>query len=396
MLSSPTPNFTLDPQGIRGTATARRHHQLRQRKQWQTALIVALLIIGVAALLWWALQPRASGFATQNSQTLPLDLSAPATLDDQGNLWLSSRSGALWKVSSNGQSQRLNANLLAGAPPLVDQNRAYLPGLDGTLMAWGGANKTLWTHKSCAALATTPALFHAKDSAIVAVGDSDGNVFGLDVGTGKMRWNANLGGSIGDAIVVARDNFVVATLASGVWRGGLVSLDARTGRIQWRFTGDNQRAAGVAAAAFDSAIGRLYWNNDEGEIACLDAKTGRVAWRTSLNPDATMSVMLRVRPVSFRESVIVGGNDGALRSLNASDGKRRWTTPLKAPIRALYAAKVNAQPAILAVTEREIVLVDAATGTISGRDKGEMAWPLQNGQGAVIVGKNGEWRRVSW
>lgn len=399
MLSPPsqsTPNFTLDPQGIRGTDTARRLHKLRQRKQWQSALVVALLIIGVAALAWWALQPRTGGFAVQSAQTLPLDLSVPATLDAQGNLWLTSRSGALWKVNANGQSQRWNANSLAGAPPLVDENRVYLPGLGGTLTAFDGTNKTLWTRDLGAALATTPALFRAKDATILAVGDSDGNVVGLDTISGKTRWNTKLGGPIGAAIIVARENFVAPTLASGVWRGGLVSFDARTGQIKWRFTGDGQSAAGVAAPAFDSASGRIYWNNDEGEIACLDADTGRVLWTNSLMPEATLSVMLRAHPVIVGESVIVGGNDGALRSLNARDGKRRWTTLLNARIRALDGAQIGGQPAILATTEREIVLVEAATGTIVGRDNGEMAWPLPNGQGAVIVGHNGKWRRVSW
>ncbi len=400
MLTSPSesvPNFTLDPQGMRGTATARHLRKLRQRKQWQSALVVALLIIGVAALGWWALQPRAGGFDVQNAQTLPLDLSAPASLDDKGNLWLGSRSGALWEIDANGQSQRVGATSLAGAPPLVSAGGSvYVPGLDGTLTALGAANKTLWTRGLGAALSTTPALFHDKNSAILAVGDGDGNVAGLDASNGKTRWNTKLDGSIGDAIVVAREDFIVPTLASGVWRGGLVGLDARTGRIRWHFTGDNQRAGGVAAPAFDSASGRLYWNNDEGEIACLDAITGRVVWQSALMSNATMSVMLRARPVIFGESVIVGGNDGALRSLSTSDGKRRWTTLLDAPIRALDAAKVGGQPAILATTAREIVLVDAATGTIIGRDKGQMAWPMPNGQGGVIVGKNGKWRRVIW
>ncbi len=370
---------------------------MRQRKQWQTALVVALLIIGVAALGWWALQPRAGGFAVQTAQNLLLDLSVPATLDDKGNLWLVSRSGALWKIDDNGQRQRLGATSLAGAPPLVSAGGGvYVPSLDGTLAAFGGTGKALWTRDLSAALATTPALFHAKSSAVLAVGDSDGNVAGLEAGTGATSWKTNLGGPIGDAITVAGEDFVVPTLASGVWRGGLVGLDARTGRIKWRFTGDGQRAAGVAVPAFDSARGHLYWNNDEGEVVCLDQNRGRVIWRNTLMPEATMSVMLRARPIAFSESVIVGGNDGALRSLNTSDGKRRWTTQLGAPIRSVYAVKVGAHPAILAVTEREIVLVDTATGTISGRDKGEMAWPLPNGQGAVIVGKNGKWRRVRW
>ena len=391
------PNFALDPQGLRGTASARRLWQARRRKQWQTATLVLLLALGVATVLWFGLQPRATGFAVQSARKVPLDLRAPATLDAGDNLWLTGASGTLWKIDANGQSQRYSVAHKAGAPPLVGTGGGvYLAALDGTLTAFIAPEKTLWTRDLGAALATTPALWRDKNFAILGAGDSNGFVIALDANDGKTRWKTHLGGPIGNALVATRDAFLAPTLASGVWRGGLVCLDARTGRVRWSFSTDSDSAAGTAPPLFDAPTQRVYWNNDEGEIACLDARTGRVWWRHQLAPDAPSTLMLRAAPLTIGENLIVGGNDGILRCLNAIDGKARWTTELGAPIRAFYATNAGANPAILATTDREILLVDAATGAIIGRDAGEFAWPTFDGKSAILIGENGNWRRVRW
>ena len=390
------PNFALDPQGLRGTASARRLQQERRRRRWQTISLVLLLAIGAATALWFGWQPRATGFAVQSAQTLPLDGRAPATLDGNGNLIATSASGALWKIDANGQSQHYGVARKAGAPPLVGTGGGvYLPALDGTLTAFIAPDKTLWARDLGGALATTPALWRSKNATILGVGDSEGNVTALNASNGKTLWTENLGGPIGNALVATRDGFLAPTLASGVWRGGLVCLDARSGRVKWRFSNDSN-AAGVAAPLWDKITERVYWNNDEGEIACLDAASGRVWWRQQIAPAAPLTVMLRATPLVRGENLIVGGNDGVLRALDARDGKARWTRALKAPIRVIYAAKIGEKPAILTATAREIVLVDAATGAVRGREDGAMAWPIPDGKSAIIVAENGGWRRVSW
>ena len=58
-----TPNLTLDPQGLRGTSSARRLRTFRRRKQLRTLLAVTLVAIGIGAASWFYLQPRADGFA---------------------------------------------------------------------------------------------------------------------------------------------------------------------------------------------------------------------------------------------------------------------------------------------------------------------------------------------
>ena len=387
------PNFALDPQGLRGTASARRRQQSQRRKKWETFLVALLLMIGATILVWFSLQPRATGFAVASAQTVPLDLCSPAALDKKGDLIMTSASGALWQINANGQSHSLAVASRAGAPPLVAENRFYVPGLDGVLTALDESGKTLWQRDVGGALATTPALWQAK---ILAVGDGDGRVLSLDANDGKTQWKIYLGGAIGDAIIATHDGFLAPTLANGVWRGGLVCLDAQNGQIKWRFPAENRNAAGIAPPLFDAANERVYWNNDEGEIVCLDAKTGRTLWHHQIAPDATSSVILRAAPVLVGQSLFVGGGDGLLRSFNASDGKAHSTIPLGAPIHALFAVRVGANPALLAATEREVVLIDAATGALIQRDTGAMAWPTRDSNGAIVVGANGSWRRVRW
>lgn len=392
------PNFALDPQGFRGTPTARRAHQSRQRRQLRTFAFALLLLIGAGALGWFTLQPRAQGFKVVSARTLPLDLSAPATLDGAGNLWQTSASGALWRVDIKGQSARYGAATSAAAPPFVGAGGGiYVAGLDGILTAFAAPGPARWTRDLGGSLATTPQLWRAGDTAILAVGDSDGRVWGLNAIDGKTLWSAQLSGPIGNGITATRDGFVAPTLANGIWRGGLVALDGKTGRVQWRYPPDRKLAAGAATPLFDADSNRVYWSNDESSVASLDAASGRVIWQTEVVPaNAPQRVMLRAKPVLFGQSLFVGGSDGILRSLDASKGKMRWSANLKAPIRALGAANIGERPTVLVTSEQEIALVDASQGAIIQRGSGTAAWLLSGGQSAIVVGENGSWRRVSW
>ena len=392
------PNFALDPQGFRGTATARRTRQSRQRRQLRAFAFALLLLPGLGALGWIYLQPRAEGFKVVGAHIFPLDLSAPATIDSKNNLWMTSASGALWRVDVDGKSARYGVAMGAAAPPFVSGGGGiYVAGLDGTLTAFSAPGKARWTRDLGASLATTPQLWRAGDRVILAVGDSDGKVTGLNSNDGTIVWSAQLSGPIGSGLAATKSGFIVPTLANGIWRGGLVSLDGASGQIQWTFPADGTMAAGVATPLFDAPSNRVYWNNDESGVASLDASSGQLIWQSEVAPaDAPQSVMLRATPVLFGQSVIVGGNDGILRSLDAGNGKSRWSTDLKTPIRALGAAGVGGSPAVLVTGEREIILVDASAGTIIGRDAGLAAWLLSDGRGAIIAGENGSWRRVNW
>ena len=392
------PNFTLDPQGFHGTSTARRARQSRQKRQLRAFSFAFLLLASAGTLGWLTLQPRAQGFAVVEERTLPLDLSAPAALDGQDNLWISSDSGALWRVDAAGKSARYGLATTAIAPPFVSKGGGvYVAGLDGTLAAFGAPGRARWTRDLGASLATTPQLWRAGDTAIIAVGDSDGKVTGLNASNGKTLWNAQLIGPIGKGLAATKEGFIAPTLAGGVWRGGLVCLDGKTGRVNWRYPRDGTLAAGAATPLFDKDSNRVYWNNDEGTVASLDASDGRVLWQSEVAPaSAPQSVMLRARPVVFGQSLIVGGSDGILRCLDASTSKARWNADLGAPICSLEAANVGGRPAVLAVGERETITVDASAGTIIGRDASAAAWLLSGGRGAVVASENGKWRRVKW
>ena len=392
------PNITLDPQGFRGTSTARRARQSRQRRQLRTLLFALALLVAGGVLVWLGVQPRDVSLNVVSAHQLPIELNEPATLDATGNLWLASQSGALWRVGTDGQSERYGMATPSGAPPFISEGGGiYVPGLDGVLTAYSTPGKAQWSRDLGAALVTSPALWRVGDAKILASGDSDGRVVGLNATDGKTLWSAQLGGPIGNALTATRDGFVAPTLANGVWRGGLVGLNGKSGEVRWRAPQNGKLSPGVAAPVFDADSNRVYWNNDESSVFCFDASSGGLIWETEVAPaEAPLGVMLRARPVLRGQNLLVGGNDGILRSLDVNNGKALWQTNLKSPIRVLNAANVGGNPAILAVSEREIVLVNADKGEIIGRDKGEMAWPLGDEKGAIVVGESGSWRRVSW
>ena len=84
------------------------------------------------------------------------------------------------------------------------------PVLNGRLWAFDAGDKTLWKRDLNGALATTPAYLRLDNRRILAVGDSDGEITGLDANDGKTLWTANLGGPIGNALVATREVFAGA------------------------------------------------------------------------------------------------------------------------------------------------------------------------------------------
>ena len=396
------PNLLLDPHGISGTGTARRLRLSRHRRQLQSLTLLALILIGIAALIWLALRPRVTGFGVAQTRALPLN-SASATLDETGALWVAARGGALWRVGENGVPARWGqSGALAFAPPLVTPDGGvYLAGLDGSMSAFGAPGAPRWKRQFDGSLATTPALWRDAMGAVLGVGDDDGRVFGLEAASGKTLWSAVALGPVGDAVVATREGFLVPTLSGSVARGGLICVAARSGQVLWRFPGaDDLDAAGAASPLFDAAPNQVFWSNDEGAVYCLDASTGRKIWKSFAAPlraDSPFAVMLRAAPVLAGDNIIVGGNDGAVRALNARTGQAGWITSLDGPLATLSPVLANGKTAILAATATgQFALLDALSGAVLRRGAGAALWPTLDGKSAIALSESGEWQHLNW
>ncbi len=361
---------SLDAPSIYTTRAITRRRQAQRRRFLHNIVgLMIVLIVGIGAWLWLR-APRAPQLALQWQRQLPVDIVAePAIARNAQGEWLllPTLQGRLLKFDvKKANSVALEAGdfALRGAP-LVEKNRVYTGGEDGVLRAldWT-SGRQLWQAKTNASISSRPVSI-GKDAAVgvaedtIVVGDDEGIVMALRARDGKMLWRQRLDGPVGDglegvngnAVGGARALILVPVLSGALARGGLRALDARNGREVWRYPTDKSVFAAQIAPPLVAQIDgqtRVFCVDDGGVVTALNAQTGgrtqtpnRYEWkifvpRLTTTPDER-ALSFRVAPrllngVGAAPLIIVGGNDGGVRALDARNGNLRWSFAMEAPI----------------------------------------------------------------
>jgi outer membrane protein assembly factor BamB len=310
--------------------------------------------------------------------------------------------------------------------PLVVDDVAFVPCEDGTLfaVAWR-TGRVLWKHRLGGAVMARPAYTRisleaatpAKPPApvapgsanssgavvppaskpartrlrpVVIVGNDDGTVVALEAGNGRLLWRQKGNTPVGNALTAtdgtAGPARVFVPLLGGLGSsGGLWCLDVRTGRTLWRV---DLNAAHLPAPAFEmvptakpgtQGQGRVFTPGDDGAIFCLDMVNGRKIWKTFVRPvpgsPADNAVVLRGEPLlksySWGTRLIVGGNDGGVRCLDARNGRVLWTFDAGAAVRS--------RPRVLHLGGRD-------TETVATTGAEAMNGPLRD---VILIGSDG-------
>jgi outer membrane protein assembly factor BamB len=111
---------------------------------------------------------------------------------------------------------------------------------------------------------------------VVYFGSGDGNVYALEVGSGKLNWKFKTGD-----VVHASPAIVDGTLFIGSWDSFFYALDATTGKEKWRFkTGEDHEIYNQVGLQSSAAIadGVVYFGCRDSNLYAVDAKTGQKKW----------------------------------------------------------------------------------------------------------------------
>ena len=195
----------------------------------------------------------------------------------------------------------------------------------------------------------------------VYFGGYDGWLYALDLASGQLKWEAELGGHIiGGAVRWLMDSSTSAlpTTAStpstrpaapsagsfeagdDIWATPLVedgvvyvasmdkklyALDAADGSQRWpkAFSAD-----GALASTPVLADGTLLVGGFDRRLHAVDAASGQEKW--SFKADN----WFWARPLVDGDTVYAGSLDGNVYALGLADGKRLWSYDLEAPVRA--------------------------------------------------------------
>jgi len=148
------------------------------------------------------------------------------------------------------------------------------------------------------------------------VGTYAGNLYALDVASGRTVWKHQSGGPIGHSPCY-RDGKLYVCSDDGFNAGTLACLDAADGRVIWRYRSE----AGIwNSPACDGR--KVYVGDRSGIFHAVNAETGRPAW-------AFKTGYMILKPASFspdEQRIVFGSEDMHVYCLSP-EGKLLWKSP---------------------------------------------------------------------
>jgi outer membrane protein assembly factor BamB len=221
--------------------------------------------------------------------------------------------------------------------PVVQDKALYFGGDDGNIYAVDvETGRQIWKRATGGPAPSTPAVANG----IIYAGSYDGKFYALNAQTGAVNWKFATGGerrfeakgihglepktqTMADQYDVFLSSPVVVPGAVyfGSGDGNLYAVDATSGELKWKFkTGD------VVHSSPAYADGVLYFGSWDSYFYAVDAATGKEKWRFHGGEDPLIH-----NQVGFQSSaavadgvVYVGCRDSNLYALEAATGKEKW------------------------------------------------------------------------
>jgi outer membrane protein assembly factor BamB len=146
-----------------------------------------------------------------------------------------------------------------------------------------------------------------------AYADTNDGLTAYGTENGSQLWHVPVDSSLGQFMEITLANGVIyATQADGA-----SALDAHTGKRLWSYKA-NRQFSGFLAPLTDSDT--LYISNFMSGLTALDIHTGKLRWQAQVGGNG-------IRPTLIAGTLFVGGGDGVIAAVRASDGKILWRFP---------------------------------------------------------------------
>lgn len=157
-----------------------------------------------------------------------------------------------------------------------------------------------------------------------------GNVFCLDMTTGDIIWNKEIGLPIRIAPTVNENKVFVQTIDNM-----LIALDAIDGSELWKYKTDYDGTTllGGAAPAYNPDLDVLIAAFSNGELRAFKASTGTPLWGDMLiarkRTDSMSNITaIKANPVIDGDKVFAAGNNSVLAAIDLRTGNRLWERQL--------------------------------------------------------------------
>ena len=211
------------------------------------------------------------------------------------------------------------------------------------------------------------------DGDMVYAGSTDGHLYAVELGGGKLRWKYDAQEEVGTTPTVAGGLVLAMTL-----QDTLIAVDARTGAWKWHHRRELREGFTIRGAASVLATGELAFGAySDGTVAALDIITGASRWERKVAPQADFMDVDSLRAQGGR--LYAAAYSGAIYALDAQTGQQVWEMKTPAPSRLALAGNL-----LVAVTTTQVLGI--------GTQEGAIRWtvPLEGvpaGDPAVVGGR---------
>jgi outer membrane protein assembly factor BamB len=234
---------------------------------------------------------------------------------------------------------------------------------------------------------------------VLYFGGDDGNIYAVDVETGRQIWKCATGGPVPSTPAVANEMVYAAS-----YDGKFYALNAKTGAIKWKFATEGERrfeAKGIhglqpknqtMADQYDVflsspvvAQGAVYFGSGDGHLYALDAATGELKWKFKTGD------VIHASPAYADGVLFVGSWDSYFYAVDAATGKEKWRfhggeDPLiHNQVGFQSSAAVVDGVVYVGCRDSNLYALEAATGKEKWKFFNEMSWVIVSP--AVVQGR---------
>jgi outer membrane protein assembly factor BamB len=195
------------------------------------------------------------------------------------------------------------------------------------------------------------------------VGVNSGTVTAVDLADGSVRWQQDLGATIGTSIA-ARDGLVlVGVQGDRDTQPAVVALDEASGEQRWRHEPTTASAVVSAVSTDGDDVFAVFAGLSETTIVAIGSDDGTERWsrRVGAGFDAAAP------PVVGDDLVITVDLLGHVRALDVETGEQRWDFAVNAPVFRSVPALVGSF-LLVPTIDGELVAIDVETGELVWRN----------------------------
>lgn len=201
---------------------------------------------------------------------------------------------------------------------LHNDNNAVIP----------GSLAVSWRLTTAAGFSSSPSLA----GGTLFIGNNGGELFAIDVQSGRTRWKATVQNPLMSAPIVYGDVVIVGEgnenspqgstpshpIRVGAPPSALLAFRRTTGQLAWRTP---LNGSGMPTPAL--IAGTLYHHDGSGTLVAVNPANGTVLYRRALRSIASMSAILPMGSAAF---ITQGVDPNAVYAIDAPTGRVRWRT----------------------------------------------------------------------